>query len=77
MNKPLLKNLKISHVLNAAKGEKFSQINTNQEYYKDLNIKFLGISLMDVDNCKIDTHFDEATKFINEALSIPNGIEKY
>jgi dual specificity phosphatase 3 len=69
--------LGVTHVLNAAKGEKFSQVNTNQEYYKELNIKFLGISLMDVDNCKIDIHFQEATSFIHEALSSTKGSLNY
>jgi dual specificity phosphatase 3 len=65
--------LGITHVLNAAKGEKFSQVNTNQQYYQDLNIKFMGINLMDVDNCKIDVHFNDATRFVDEALASKDG----
>ena len=68
-NKSLLKNIGITHVLNAAKGEKFSQINTSQEFYKDCGIKFFGVNLMDVDSCRIEIHFDAATKFMHEALS--------
>lgn len=73
MNKPLLKSLGITHVLNAAKGEKFSQVNTSPEYYKDLDIKFMGVSLMDVDNCRIERHFNDGTRFIYEALSSRKG----
>ena len=59
----------ITHVLNAAKGEKISQINTNQIFYDDLNIKFFGCSLMDVNSCKIDNHFEEAIEFIHDAVN--------
>ncbi|CAF0714882.1 unnamed protein product [Brachionus calyciflorus] len=72
-DKSKLKELGITYVLNAAKGEKFSQINTNQSFYNDSNIKFLGFNLMDVDTCKIEAHFIKATDFINEALRRENG----
>ena len=69
MSKPTLRELGITHVLNAAKGEKFSQINTSQAYYDDCGIKFHGINLMDTESCKIEKHFDQSIDFINEALS--------
>lgn len=68
MSKPTLRELGITHVLNAAKGEKFSQINTSQAYYDDCGVKFYGINLMDTESCKIEKHFDQAVDFINEAL---------
>lgn len=69
LNKNELKRLGITHVLNAAKGTKFSQVNTNEQFYKDVNIKFLGINLMDVDSCKIDKYLQAAADFINDSLS--------
>lgn len=63
----------ITHVLNAAKGDKISQINTNQAYYDDLKISFYGCSLMDVETGKIDVYFESATNFIYQALDQENG----
>lgn len=68
LDKESLKRLGITHVLNAAKGGKYSQVNTNQCFYEDLNIKFFGCNLMDIDNCKIEDHFIPATDFMHEAL---------
>ena len=42
-------------------------------FYNDENIKFFGCNLMDVNNCKIDEHFEKAADFINQALDIENG----
>ena len=72
-NKQELKQLGITHVLNASKGEKFSQVDTNQCYYEPLNIKFMGCSLMDVDNCKIEKYFAEASDFIHDAINYYRG----
>lgn len=63
-----LKKLGITHVLNAAKGTKFSQVDTNQEFYNDLKIKFLGFNLMDVEACKIDKYFKAAAEFIHQSI---------
>jgi hypothetical protein len=41
-NKEQIKKLGITHVLNASKGDKFSQVNTNQSFYESDNIVFLG-----------------------------------
>jgi hypothetical protein len=68
LNKVDLKNLSITHVLNAAKGAKFSQVDTNQEFYNELKISFYGCSLMDVDACKIEKYFKAGCDFIHEAV---------
>ena len=47
-------------------------VDTNQEFYNDLNIKFYGITLMDVDGCKIEKYFREASEFIHLALNDKN-----
>ncbi len=64
----------MTHVLNAAKGSKFSQVDTNESFYADVNMKFFGCALMDVDGCKIEKYFHDAARFINEALSTEKGI---
>jgi hypothetical protein len=68
-----LKSLGITHVLNASKGEKMGQINTNQQFYNSLNIRFIGFNIMDVDNCKIEKYFDDATDFIAECIDKNKG----
>ena len=72
-NKEELTKLKITHVLNAAHGEKSGQINTNKEYYQEINISFYGINLMDVDNCKIEKYFHMAADYIKKILQIENS----
>jgi dual specificity phosphatase 3 len=64
-----LKEIGITHIVNAARGTKFSQIDTNQQYYDQINVKFYGITLMDIQTCKIENHLDDGIKFIDEALS--------
>jgi len=68
MNRTELRRLGITHVLNAAKGTKFSQVNTNQAFYNCCGIKFMGLDLMDSENCKIDAYFTTAASFIDKAL---------
>jgi len=68
MNRTELKKLGITHVLNSAKGAKFSQINTNQAFYNSCGIKFMGVDLLDVETCKIEAYFASATQFMDKAL---------
>ncbi|KAJ8023766.1 Dual specificity protein phosphatase 3 [Holothuria leucospilota] len=69
LNKTLLKKLGVTHVLNSAEGKKFMHVDTNAEYYKDLDIKYLGLQCSDFYTTKISEHFDTAVDFIDEALS--------
>jgi hypothetical protein len=59
--------------LNAAKGDKISQINTDQLFYDEINVEFFGSSLMDTENCDIESHFEKATEFIHKALDLDKG----
>ena len=63
----------ITHLLNACKGEKFSQVDTNQKFYDEVNIKFFGFNLMDFESTEIENYFDEASDFISEALDNQKG----
>ena len=68
-----MQSLGITHILNASKGTKIGQINTNQQFYKSTDIKFIGFNVNDVHNCKIEKHFDDATDFIYECLEKNKG----
>ncbi|CAF1096038.1 unnamed protein product [Rotaria sordida] len=64
-----LKKLGFTHILNAAEGRKFGQINTSATYYEEVGIKYKGFSIIDSPGYKIGTHFEEAIQFLEEALN--------
>ncbi|CAF1104920.1 unnamed protein product [Adineta steineri] len=64
-----LKQLGFTHILNAAEGRKFGQINTCATYYEEAGIKYLGFSIIDNPTYQIGMHFEEAIKFLEEALN--------
>ena len=55
-------------MVNCAQGTKFNQINTDQDYFSDTEIKFHGIRATDVMTYKMTPHFAAAADFIDEAL---------
>lgn len=59
----LLRDLKITHVLNAAEGE----VQTGSGYYNGLF--YLGLTLTDLPNENIFQYFDTVTDFIHHCLS--------
>ncbi len=68
-----LKKLGFTHILNAAEGRKYGQINTSATYYEEMGIKYLGFSILDNPAYQIGIHFDEAIKFLEEALDNRNS----
>jgi len=69
-NKLYLKNIGVTHVLNCAQGERqFMQVPTNENYYRDVNIKFKGLQLVDTWNEDISRTFEESALFIDEAIA--------
>ena len=58
----------ITHILNAAQGTKFAQIDTNEDTYADLGIQFYGINAMDTPKCDLAKFFTPAAEFIHKAL---------
>jgi hypothetical protein len=68
-----LKKLGFTHILNAAEGRKFGQINTSATYYEEAGIHYLGFSIIDNPTYKIGMHFEEAIKFLEEALNNKNS----
>uniref|UniRef100_A0A8C6U1J8 Dual specificity protein phosphatase n=1 Tax=Neogobius melanostomus TaxID=47308 RepID=A0A8C6U1J8_9GOBI len=63
-----LKELGVTHVLNAA-GGKFNNVQTGAEYYSDANIQYMGVETDDKPTFNISQHFCSTTHFIHEALS--------
>ncbi|ESO82277.1 hypothetical protein LOTGIDRAFT_134995, partial [Lottia gigantea] len=60
--------MKITHLVNCCEGNRYNQVNTNQEYYNDVNIKYHGIPAQDVATYRICDEFQSAVEFIDEAL---------
>ncbi len=67
-NKNDLQKLGITHILNAAQGQKFNQIDTSEAYYADLGLTFMGINAQDVARFKLTPYFESAADFIDSAL---------
>jgi len=69
MGQAKLKEMGITHILNAAEGE----VETGAEYYKGMNITYYGVPAMDDHEFDISYHFSPAAKFIHMALSNPES----
>ncbi|XP_057321299.1 dual specificity protein phosphatase 3 isoform X2 [Microplitis mediator] len=67
-NKQYLQKIGITHVLNAAEGNRFGHVNTNQYYYRDTAIEYLGIPASDLPTVDISKYFNDAANFIDNAL---------
>lgn len=67
-NKPYLKQLGITHVVNTAEGKLLGMVDTDADYYKHSGIKYLGLPLMDLPVTDISCHFYEVSDFIHDAL---------
>ncbi|XP_041376161.1 dual specificity protein phosphatase 3-like [Gigantopelta aegis] len=63
-----LKSLGITLVVNAAQGSKFNQINTNAEFYTDVDMKFHPIPALDIMTYKINKYFKDAAEAIDKCL---------
>jgi len=67
-NKNYLKLIGVTHVVNTAEGVHFCQINTGAYFYRDVNIKYMGLNILDVPHAKISIHFQETADFIDRAI---------
>ncbi|CAL1547888.1 unnamed protein product [Lymnaea stagnalis] len=65
----VLKEMKVTHVLNVCMGNRFNQVETNEEFYKEANISFHGIPALDVPTFKILPYLEPAADFIDNALA--------
>lgn len=55
-------------MINTADGTKFTQVQTGSHYYSDVNIKYMGLNVLDMPQSKISIHFMEAADFIDKAI---------
>lgn len=56
-------------MVNAAHGDAFGFINTDEKFYESEKIKFLGLRVIDIPGAKISIHFEKAAEFIEDALA--------
>ena len=67
-NKQYLRRIGITHILNTAEGNQFGMVNTSKDYYRDTNIKYMGVHLFDLPGTNIGAHFAETADFIENGV---------
>lgn len=67
-NKKYLEMLGITHLLNAAEGKRFGFVNTDNNYYANTTIKYLGLPIKDLPTEDIAKYFYTIANFIDEAV---------
>lgn len=67
-DKRFLQRQGFTHVLNAAEGIDELQVNTNEYYYRDVKIKYMGIPGHDRPSWNIAVYFEQTAQFIDNAL---------
>ncbi|XP_068613245.1 dual specificity phosphatase 29-like [Brachionichthys hirsutus] len=72
LERPGLKKLGITHVLNAAEGT-WNNVLTGAEYYRDMDMQYYGVEADDKPSFNISQYFCPAAQFIHEALSQPQN----
>ncbi|KNC23087.1 hypothetical protein FF38_10452 [Lucilia cuprina] len=69
-NKTYLRMMGITHVLNAAEGCRYGQVDTGHIYYRDMpSIRYMGFPMIDAPTTDISRYFYVAAKFIDSAIS--------
>ena len=59
------KELGITHVLNAAQGSKFGQVDTNENLYTPYGLNFYGIEAQDNEKFNLASHFYKGKLYSN------------
>ncbi len=87
MDRVRLKEMGVTHILNAAavkkslkvmlgfpsKEDLLEKVNTGAKYYKGMNITYYGVPVMDDHLFDISKYFFPAAKFIHKALNNPES----
>ncbi|KAH8276533.1 hypothetical protein KR044_004728, partial [Drosophila immigrans] len=78
-NKTYLRLMGITHVLNAAEGCRYGQVDTGHSYYRDMPsvrrqhkdcfFRYMGFPMIDAPTTDISRYFYVASKFIDSAIS--------
>lgn len=71
-DKPNLKRLGITHVLNAAEGT-WNNVDTGAGYYSDMSLVYHGVVAEDIPTFDLSQYFYSAASFIEETLSNPQS----
>ncbi|KAI7803107.1 dual specificity phosphatase 3 [Triplophysa rosa] len=69
-----LKQLGVTHILNAAEGESDMHVNTSAEFYSVSGIIYHGVPAIDDDDFDLSRYFEEASGFIKRALSVEGKV---
>merc|ERR1712215_98391 len=64
-----LKDLGITHVLNAAEGDWVASVSIDQEEYKEHGVEYWGMKCNDLETVDISVYFQDTANFIDLALS--------
>uniref|UniRef100_A0A665TVR5 Dual specificity protein phosphatase n=1 Tax=Echeneis naucrates TaxID=173247 RepID=A0A665TVR5_ECHNA len=72
LERPGLRDLGITHVLNAAEG-KWNNVLTGADYYRDMDIQYYGVEADDKPTFNISQYFCPAAQFMHKALSRPQN----
>jgi hypothetical protein len=67
-NKQFLGKIGITHILNTAEGDEIRLVDTSKDYYRDTNIKYMGVQLQDRPETNISAHFAETADFIEDGV---------
>ncbi|XP_078498859.1 dual specificity protein phosphatase 13B-like isoform X2 [Lissotriton helveticus] len=71
LDKGLLRELGITHILNAADGR--FNVNTGAKFYCEMDIDYYGIDADDDPEFNLSVYFNSAARFIRAGLSFPKG----
>ncbi|XP_056608029.1 dual specificity protein phosphatase 3-like isoform X2 [Triplophysa dalaica] len=69
-----LKQLGVTHILNALEGESDMHVNTSAEFYSGSGIIYHGVPAIDDDDFDLSRYFKEASDFIKSALSVEGKV---
>ncbi|XP_069467071.1 dual specificity protein phosphatase 13B isoform X2 [Ambystoma mexicanum] len=71
LDKGLLRQLGITHILNAADG--LFNVNTGARFYSEMGIDYYGIEADDDPEFNLSIYFNQAARFIRAGLNSPRG----
>lgn len=69
VDKEYLVQARVSHVMNVAAGNTSGMlVDTDQDYYRDVGIRYLGVPVLDLPTVDISRHFQVVADFIDSAV---------
>ncbi|XP_065111714.2 dual specificity protein phosphatase 3b isoform X2 [Paramisgurnus dabryanus] len=69
-----LQQLGVTHILNAAEGVSDMHVNTGAEFYSSTGMIYHGVPAFDTDHFDLSVYFEEASKFIQTALTMKGKV---